>query len=224
MSDEKNSQIVYDIQQLQGVEKELYSELQSGISSNTIRKDEKEALLSKINVLTQIRMNLYKTLNNSYDERTTNLESAQTLLDTQTDAIYMVEQELNNMKQSRQGSSSMTSTGGVGAGNPGAPMTETDSYRRLTLNNIYYAKWYAEHALIFRNIYLFVIAVGILYLSHNMLQYPKIIYNLLMTACVCAGLFIVSKQIMIARSRDNLDYDKYDWNFDIKDAPPIKVA
>jgi hypothetical protein len=211
MSDEKNSQIVSDIQQLQTIEKELFDELQLGISNNTISSQEKEALLSKVNVLTQIRINLYKTLNNSYDQNTANLQSAKTVLDTQNEAIYAVEQELNTMKEEQHGM--------VGATGPGGEQTGVDSYKRLTLNNIYYAKWYEEHGLIFRNIFFFVVAIGIVYVSKNAIGYPDFIYNILMTITVFYGLYIIGNQIIVSRSRDNLDYDKYDWNFDIEGAP-----
>ena len=64
---EQNQQILTDIQNLQGIEQEIFNNLEN--NNSTMTSDEQNQLIQKISEISQMRINLYKSLssmNNFY--------------------------------------------------------------------------------------------------------------------------------------------------------------
>ena len=95
-SQQTNEQILNDIQTLQTMEQQLFSNLENNPNLNT---EQQQEIIEKMNQLSNMRINLYQTLsgvNNYYQNA---LYSSQGTLKEQTTAIYIVENELNNAKR-----------------------------------------------------------------------------------------------------------------------------
>ena len=60
---EQNTQSLSDIQNLQSIELELFSKLETGIANNTLTSDKKDSIISQINNISQMRVNLYQNMN-----------------------------------------------------------------------------------------------------------------------------------------------------------------
>ena len=94
---DKKRQIISDIEMLQKIEKDLFSSLEN--NQNTLTKEEVQSTIEKINNVSDMRITLYKTLNemNSFFQSTLT-NSANTLTD-QSVALNIVEQELLEAKR-----------------------------------------------------------------------------------------------------------------------------
>ena len=95
-SQQTNEQILNDIQTLQTMEQQLFSNLENNPNLST---QQQQQIVEKMNQLSNMRINLYQTLSgvNSYYQNA--LSSSQGTLKEQTTAIYIVENELNTAKR-----------------------------------------------------------------------------------------------------------------------------
>ena len=55
---DRNQQTLADIANLQQIEQELYSSLEKNATTNTLTQEEKDQIISKINEISQMRINL----------------------------------------------------------------------------------------------------------------------------------------------------------------------
>jgi len=97
-----NQQTLIDIQDLQNIEKGLFSGLETAMANNSLSPEQKNTVIQKINDVSQMRINLYKnisTFNNAFHD---NVSSARNTLRDQTIAIEIVEKELNEAKRRLQ--------------------------------------------------------------------------------------------------------------------------
>ena len=87
-SQQTNEQILNDIQTLQTMEQQLFSNLENNPNLTTQQQQE---IVQKMNQLSNMRINLYQTLSgvNSYYQNA--LNSSQGTLKEQTAAIYIVD-------------------------------------------------------------------------------------------------------------------------------------
>ena len=94
--EETNTQILSDIQNLQSFEQEMFSDLEENPS---LTQQEQQAIIQKINQVSSMRLNLYKTLSGVTGYFQNSLYNSQGTLEEQVTAIDIVEQELNRAKQ-----------------------------------------------------------------------------------------------------------------------------
>ena len=94
-----NQQILNDIQSLQSMEQQLVSNLES---NPNLTSEQQQQIISKINQISNMRINLYKTLSGVNSFFQTALSSSQNTLKEQTEVISIVENELNNSKAQLQ--------------------------------------------------------------------------------------------------------------------------
>ena len=197
------NQLMEDIAQLQTLENDLFNQLKEGIASNSLSENDKKSLLFKINGLTNVRINLYKSLNKDYQLQRSTIETAHTLLGDQRVAIDIAEKSLNSQK-TMLGSTNQT----------GSVTNANKNNTRLTLNNIYYSKWYLDHGQIFKNIVIVMLCLIALFAINRVFPLPSQIYGPAMILILVLGFVYVGNQILLASSRDNLNYDEFDWGFD----------
>ena len=90
-----NQEILNDIQSLQGIEQNLFNSLENP----NLTSEEQESTINKINRISEMRINLYKTLTgvNSFFQQA--LTSSRGTLTEQTAAIGVIEDELNQAKK-----------------------------------------------------------------------------------------------------------------------------
>ena len=96
---ENNTQILNDIQSLQTIEQQLFSSLEENTG---LTSEQQQKLVEKINDISKMRINLYKTLNGVNNFFQNALANSKGTLVGQTSAIDIVEKELNSSKKRLQ--------------------------------------------------------------------------------------------------------------------------
>lgn len=195
---QNNQQILADISTLQTMETDLFSSLENPGLTPT----QKTQIVTKINQLSQMRVNLYQTLrgvNNFFQDA---LTSSHGTLDEQTTAIGIIEEELN---QSQARLATLE--------------TEKNNKIRLVEINEYYGDKYAEHSNLMKIVIAVLIPVIILAILNNKGFLPNTIYYILVTIVSVIGTYYFWKRMFSIWTRDNMEYQAYDWGFDAKNAP-----
>ena len=196
---QNNEQLLNDIQSLQTMEQQLFSSLENNPSLTT---QQQQDIVQKMNQLSNMRINLYQTLsgvNNYYESA---LSSTQGTLKEQTAAIYIVESELNKAKRRLE-----------------VLDTEKNNKIRLVEINNYYGDKYAEHGNLMKIIIFTLVPVIILAILNNMGILPSSIYYILVVIIAGIGGYFFWMRLSSIVTRDNMNYQTYDWYFDPSTAP-----
>lgn len=205
-SEESEVQTLNNIQQLQAMEKELYSQLEANVGNNGNR-EEQGIIIKKINELSQLRISLFKTLENMYESVQTGVANSRVNLVDQLTAVGVVEKELNNAKKHLN-----------------TLETSKHDKMRMVEINTYYGKRYKAHTqlvkkLIFISIPLIVLAI----LKKKDLIPPfipeTVIYGISGLIVLVGGLSLIHTIVDIY-SRDNMEYDEYNWQFNPNSVKP----
>ena len=195
---QNNQQILADISTLQTMETDLFSSLETpGLTSA-----QKTQIVQKINQLSQMRVNLYQTLrgvNNFFQDA---LTSSHGTLDEQTTAIGIIEEELNQSQARLE-----------------TLEKEKNNKIRLVEINEYYGDKYAEHANLMKIVIAVLIPIIILAILNTKGFLPNIIYYILVTIVSVIGAYYFWNRMFSIWTRDNMEYQTYDWGFDAKNAP-----
>ena len=203
-AEETNDQLVTDIQSLQTMEQELFSSLEN---NPNLTNEQQQKIVEKMNQLSDMRINLYQTLsgvNNYYQNA---LSSSQGTLKEQTNAIYIVESELNQSKRRLD-----------------LLNQEKNNKIRLVEINNYYGDKYAEHGNLMKIIILTLVPIIILALLNNKGILPNSIYYGLTVIIAFIGGYFFWLRFGSIITRDNMDYQTYDWYFDPASAPTAGAA
>lgn len=199
---EKNEQTLSDIQGLQNIEQELFNKLNSGLTDGTLTPTQKNDIVTKINEISQMRINLYKNMNSVGSFYGENIASSNAALAEQTIAIGIVEQELNSAK-SRLSELEDSSNQNM----------------RMVQINTYYGEKYNNNTDILKSLILFCIPILFFTLLFQADMLPKAIYNILLIVFIVWGIISVGKKIIDASFRDKMNYQEYDWRFNKDSAP-----
>jgi hypothetical protein len=149
-----------------------------------------------------MRINLYQTLSGINNYYQNSLTSSQGTLKEQTAAIYIVESEMNQSKRRLELLN----------------MEKNNKIRLVEINN-YYGDKYAEHGNLMKIIILTLVPIIILaLLNKNGLLPNSIYYGLAVIITFIGGYFFWIRFGSII-TRDNMDYQTYDWYFDPASAP-----
>jgi len=196
---QNNEQILNDIQSLQQMEQQLFNSLES---HPNMPPEQQQKIVQKMNQLSNMRVNLYQTLSgvNNYFENVLNKSVGS--LQQQAIAIKIVESELNKAKRRLE-----------------ILEEEKNNKIRLVEINTYYGDKYAEHAELMKIIIFTLIPIIILGFLNNKGILPKIIFNILLVIISAIGAYFFWKRFASIISRDNMNYQEYDWFFDPDSAP-----
>lgn len=191
--------IIGDIQHLQQMEQELFTKIEK---DSSLTPQQQMEVVDQINKLSTMRSNLYSTLReiNSFYESAMN--SSTGTLKQQTAAIDIVETELNRSKRRLQ-----------------ALKMERNNKIRLVEINTYYGDKYAEHSYLMRIIIFTLIPIIILTILLNNGILPRMVYFILFAIVGFIGAWYFWQTYASIITRDNMNYDAYDWNFDPNTAP-----
>ena len=197
--EERTHQTLSDIKKLQKVEQELYDNLEQ---TQNMSPEEKTTTINKINEISQMRVNLYANLQDMYSFLNTNVSNSRTTLAEQMMALDIVENELGDAKRRLQ-------------------LLEDEKYNKLRLVeiNTYYGKKYNANANVMKTIVIICIPIIILSILVNNGLIPSVVSNTLIFIILVLGVIYIIYQLIDISNRDNMNYDEYDWNFNIKDAP-----
>jgi hypothetical protein len=194
-SEEQQLQILKNIETLQNTEKELYSELENKATNS-------EAIINRINQLSQVRISLFKSLNNTYKSLQKNVNNSRTELVELLTVVSIVEEELNNAK---------------------AQLNQLYDIKngkmRMVEINTYYGKQYkAQTGLMKLIIFVFIILL-ILVILYKKELIPDNIAKILLGVVFALGAFFIIRRLLDISVRDNMNFDEYDWNFNPEDQP-----
>lgn len=190
---ENNEQILNDIQSLQQMEQQLFSNLESNPNLSTT---EQKKVIEKMNQLSNMRVNLYKTLSgvNNYFESALNTSIGS--LKEQVIAIGIVENELNRAKQRLE-----------------VLEEEKNNKIRLVEINSYYGDKYAEHSELMKIVIYVLVPVIILAFLNNKGLLPPTIYYILILLISLIGAYFFWVRMSSIWMRDNMNYQEYNWRF-----------
>lgn len=196
---ESNQDILNDIQNLQKIEQELFNSLET---NPNLSVQQKEKITKKIDQITNMRINLYKTLSDVNGFFQNSLKSSHGTLNDQSVAISIVESELNKMKE-----------------NLNLLQTEKNNKMRIIQINKYYGDKYAEHSSLMKIIIFTLVPVIILTIINRTGILPSIVYYILLCIIVGVGAYYFWYRYSSIITRDPLNYNEYDWDFNVRTAP-----
>ena len=197
--EENNQQLLNDIQSLQSMEQDLFNSLET---NPNLTSQQQQKIIEKINQISQMRINLYKTLSSVNSYYQTALVTSQGTLKEQSSAIQIVENELNQAKERLR-----------------LIEEEKNNKIRLVEINSYYGDKYAEHSSLMKIIIFMLVPVIILTLLNKKGFLPNTIYYGLISIIAAIGGYFIWMRIGSIIMRDNMNYQEYDWMFDPKSAP-----
>lgn len=200
MNDNKNyqnghQQLLQNISQLQGLEKDLYKQLQINASQQDTSTPAKQMeIIKKINELSNIRISLLKTLNKTANSIQHNVATSRVDLVDQLTLLGVVEQQLNNVKEKINQSDNI----------------KNDKLRMVEINTYYGKRYKAYSELMKLLIYISLFLLFLAILNKKELLPENISNALMIVVLVIGGYFFIRKLMDIIR-RDNMDFDQYDW-------------
>jgi len=196
-------QLLNDIQSLQETEQKLFNSLELNAFLTT---EQQKKIIDQISKISDMRLNLYKTLGGVNQFYQNILSNSQTVSNQQEQAIQVVENQLNESKKKLN-----------------YLKTEKNNKIRLIQINDYYGQKYSEHATLMKYIIYMLIPIIILCLLHyNLGLLPSFLfYILIVIIAIIGSIYIINKMVSIW-NRDNMNYQAYDWNFNAKGTPSIK--
>ena len=197
---DNSHEILANIQSLQLVEQDLVNSLDT--NPNMTAKQQ-ELIIEKINNISKMRINLYNTLGGVNTFFQDALKNSSGTLKEQTAAIELIENDLNQAKQKL----SMLED-------------EKNNKIRLVEINTYYGQKYMEHTQLMKLVIVMLVIIIILTILSKKGIISTRLYSGLSVAVVAIGLiFFLFKRWVSIFMRDNMNYQKYEWNFNAADAP-----
>ena len=197
---ENSHELLSNIQSLQLVEQDLVNSLDS---NPNMTPKQQEVIIEKINNISKMRINLYNTLGGVNTFFQDALKNSSGTLKEQTAAIELIENDLNQAKQKLS-------------------MLEDDKNNKIRLVeiNTYYGQKYIEHTQLMKLVIVMLIVIIILTILSKKGIITTRLYSGLVVAVVAIGvIFFLAKRWVSIFMRDNMNYQKYEWNFNAADAP-----
>ena len=196
---DNTTQILTDIESLQKVEQEMFSNLEE---NPNLTPEQQNEMIQKINQISQMRVNLYQTLGTLSQTYGNMLTNSNEIMNEQTRTISIVEQELNQSKQKLQ-----------------TMEEEKNNQVRLIEINNYYSQKYSNHTKIFQIIlWMLVLLILIVWLRNNA-YLPGWAFTGLFFLIIVFGLWNLLPALYYTWLRDNMNYQEYYWKFDASTAP-----
>ena len=200
---ERNLQVLNYISQLQTQERTLYSSL----DDVSLSSEQKQKIINNINEISQIRMNMYASLKDTYSFYQKNVTASGNTLGQSMQAIDILENELNQSKIRLN-------------------LLEDQKYNKLRLVeiNTYYGKRYNAHSGLMKTIVIMCIPIIILTILINKGILPPKVYAFLMGLILLIGIISIGRQLIDIGSRDNMNWDEYYWYFNKDKAPSASTS
>lgn len=201
---QNNEQILNDIQSLQTMEQDLFNSLET---NTNLTFQQQQKIVEKMNQLSNMRINLYKTLGGVNQFYGTALQVSAVTLKEQSDAIRIVESELNKSKKRLQ-----------------LLEAEKNNKIRLVEINDYYGDKYIEHSNLMKIIIFTLLPIIVLAFLNNKGILPSKIYTILIVIISAIGAFFLWRRYASIIMRDNMNYQEYDFYFNPATAPAASTT
>ena len=155
-----------------------------------------DAIINRINQLSQIRISLFKSLDYTYKSLQKNVNTSRSELVELLTIVSIVEEELNNAK------AQLTQLYDIKNG----------KMRMVEINTYYGKKYKAQSSLMKLIIFVFVILLVLAILNKKGFI-PDNISNILLAVVIVFGAFFIIRRIYDITRRDNMNFDAYNWKF-----------
>jgi uncharacterized membrane-anchored protein YhcB (DUF1043 family) len=192
-SEERQEETLNQISELQELEKKQYEKLVKE-SAQEGSAEEMDAIITEINKLSDIRANLFKTLTDMYSQMQNNVAGSRVNLVNQLTLVETAEQQLNQAK---------------------AELIEVtaarDNKMRMVEINTYYSKRYKAHTSLMKVLIMVVVPILILAILNKKGFLSYEVTRMLATLVGIVGAYFVIAGVWDLMSRDNMEYDEYDW-------------
>jgi hypothetical protein len=200
---ENNEQILNDIKSLQQIEQEIFNTLET---NPNLTVEEQKKMVDKMNQLSTMRVNLYKTLSNTNIFYKGALNASVGSLKQQAVAIGIVENELNSAKKRLE-----------------ILEEERNNKIRLVQINTYFGDKYAEHSELMKIVIFTLIPIIFLVILYNTGLISNTIYYILLIIISLIGAVFFWRRFASIIIRDNMNYQEYDWAFN-PNSVPLKMS
>tara|TARA_A100001011_G_scaffold241703_1_gene249736 strand:+ start:5977 stop:6912 length:936 start_codon:yes stop_codon:yes gene_type:complete len=195
-AEDRQVAILNNINLLQQQEKKLYSDLEASAASGGISSDQ-DAIVKKINELSTMRMTMFQELEAMYGSMQGRVAQSRIDLVDQMTVTGVMEQELNNAKKNMNLLSE----------------TKSNKMRMVEINTYYASKYHAQSE--FMKLIIMVCApLLILAICAKKGWIPKNIANGVMALIIVIGGFFVIRKAINISSRNNMNFDEFDWSWD----------
>jgi hypothetical protein len=196
---ENNEQILNDIMDLQQMEEQMLNSLET---NPNLTYQQQQDIIQKMNQLSSMRISLYQTLSGVNGFYESALSSSIGTLQEQTAAIAIVENELNQAKERLE-----------------MLQQEKNNQIRLVEINDYYGEKYSEHAQLMKIFIFTLVPIIILVFLKSKGLIPNFVYTGLVVIIALIGIYFFLYRFASVITRDNMNYQEYDWYFDPNAAP-----
>jgi hypothetical protein len=156
-----------------------------------------DAIVNRINQLSDVRMSLYKSLNYTYQTMQKNVNTSRSELVQLLTVVSVVEDELNSAK------TQLNHLYGI-----------KDNKMRMVEINTYYGKRYRAQAGLMKLIIFICVLLLVLSILRKKGLINDSISNILVGIVITLGIFFIIWRILDIYWRDNMNYDEYNFNFD----------
>jgi hypothetical protein len=195
-----------NIGELQEIQKKLFTDLEKLAGSPNIAdpgiQQQINDKFSQIDNLTKLRTNIFETIKANYGITQSDYNIQRRSYAQQLVALNIIENDLTNTSSQLKKS-----------------MTIRDNAERMVGVNNYYTRRYESHADIMKHIifYCGIIIIAIFLMKMGIVTDE--IASLIIIITLCFGIIIVGKKVYDLSRRNNIDYDKYNFPFDITKVP-----
>ncbi len=196
MSDD---QLLADIERLQTIEKELFANLETNSGLST---DQQNKIIEKINNISEMRIDLYRTIGGMNQFYKTSLENSEDTLNEQKVAIGIIEKELNDSKQKIDELKN----------------AKIGKLRAIELNS-YYSDAYEEKTQLMKVLFYTLLPIVIISFLYKKGLLPGFVFNSLVLLIIFIGAYFSLQYLTSIFMRDNMNYREYDWFFNKNNAP-----
>lgn len=188
------------IQELQDKELSLYQKLES-LSTSSPNESEISSTIEEINQTTKLRDTLYEKLGSDLNKSANTVGSLSQHLQDQIETTNVVESQIQKARERAKQ----------------IKQTKKDTNRMVQLGQ-YEAERYKAHKNFIKLMIYFLLALlaVVALLRYNII--PSVLASGLITVIVVLALIMGGQRMYDLYSRSNLDYTKYDWNFDREQA------
>jgi hypothetical protein len=201
-----NENIQNNITSLENLKDELTEQLYNGIS-NGISLDHQNKITDKISAIIEIIKSLRQNSLNTYSLLKTNMDTTAKYIEEQGYATTIVNNESVGMEYKVAN----------------LDQEKANKLRLIEINN-YYSEQYLDRTNIMKSIILVCIPLIILTILKNKGLLSKNIFTLLIIIIIVVGGIYLFKLFLKAISHNNMQYQQYDWNFNINAAPPVDTT
>jgi len=210
-TEEKSTELIGDIQNLQAIEMDLFSNLEKGLANNTLTEEEKTNLVDQINKISNMRIQFFSTLNAMNQHYQSTVSNSGNVISQQLNTVVIVENELNESKARLK-----------------TIEEEKNNKMRLVEINTYYGEKYEDHTNIMKIIVYLCIAIIIIAFLANKNILPNFIYKPLLIIILCVAIVVVGWKLFMSMFHDNMNYQEYVWNSPTSSyntsAPPVDTS